>query len=171
MFLPQPAFPIPRSLGDGRIFHLVDVENLVGAPDFTRAEAARIHLAYGLVAPLGRVDQLVIATSHRAAISAWFGWPSSARRLVRSGPDGADLALLEVLERESIAARFDSVVIGSGDGIFALEAARLQSAGVGVTVVTRRGGLSRRLRLAVRDVRYIDPAPARPSLAVIARAA
>jgi hypothetical protein len=143
-------------LRHARILHVLDAENLVGSAAFSLMEARLVHSAYERVAPHGAVNQLVIATSHNAAPSAWFGFPPNARRLVRSGPDGADHALLEVLERESIAARFDHVILGSGDGIFAFSAAALQGAGCGVTVVTRRSALSRHLRLAVRDVRYID---------------
>jgi hypothetical protein len=98
----------------------------------------------------------VLATSHFAAPQAWMAWPSTTRRLVRSGADGADLALLDVIDSERLHLRFDGVVIGSGDGIFALAASRLQRLGCPVTVVSRRDGLSRRLRLAVRDVRLID---------------
>lgn len=159
--------PEQHRLTERRVLHLVDVENLAGTGGFSQTDAVRIHEAYVQVAPHGAVDQIVLATSHHAALPAWRGWPETARRLVRSGPDGADLALLEVLERESVASRFGHVVIGSGDGIFAFEAARLQAAGVNVTVVTRRGALSRRLRFAVRDVRYVNP-PVRPGLVLIA---
>jgi hypothetical protein len=157
-------FQAPRAVeseavGDeaGRVLHLIDLENLVGSADFSREEAARVHRGYVQVAPSGAVDQMVLATSHHAAASAWFGWPATARRLVRSGQDGADLALLHVLASESVATRFDRVVIGSGDGIFAYEAARLQAAGVAVTVVTLHGALARQLGFAVRDVRYLKP--------------
>jgi len=169
--IPAPALAEARPTIESRVLHVVDVENLVGSPNFTELEAARVHRAYAEVAPGGRIDQLVLATSHHAAVPAWFGWPATARRLVRSGADGADLALLDVLSKESVEARFEHVVIGSGDGIFAFEAARLQAAGLDVTVVTRRGALSRQLRFAVRDVRYIDEPRARPRLVVLARVA
>jgi hypothetical protein len=143
----------------GRVLHLVDVENLVGGADFTPAEAAAARDAYAAAAPLGAADQVILATSHRCAATTWFVWPASARRLVRSGPDGADLALLEVLGVERVEQRFDRVVIGSGDGIFAFPAARLQAAGCHVIVVTRPDALSRQLRLAVRDIRWIETVP------------
>lgn len=175
MTMIQPAVqlnsPIAEPLVGGRVLHLIDIENLAGGPGFSQQDAATIQLAYGQVAPRGRVDQVVLATSHHAAPAAWFGWPATARRLVRSGSDGADLALLDVLEHESITNRFEHVVIASGDGIFSFEAARLQAAGVDVTVVTRRGVLSRQLRLAVHDVRYIDPVPSRPLPALVRRIA
>jgi NYN domain len=140
----------------GRVLHLVDVENLLGGPTFSADRAIRGRLAYEAVVPGGIVNQVVISTSHWAAPSAWIAWPESARRVVRSGPDGADLALLDVLSYESVERRFDRVVIGSGDGIFAFAAARLQAAGCGVTVATRPESLSRKLRLAVRDIRFIE---------------
>src|SRR4051794_25668541 len=80
-----------------RVLHLIDLENLVRSAHFSREEAARVHRGYMQVAPSGTVDQMVLATSHHAAPSAWFGWPAPARRLVRSGQNGADLALLHVL--------------------------------------------------------------------------
>ncbi len=157
----EPTYPPDMA---GRTLHLVDVENLVGSAAFSASEASWICSAYERVAPVGSVNQMVIATSHHAAATTWFAWPANARRLQRSGPDGADLALLELFERESIAVRFQHVVIGSGDGIFALPAARLHAAGCRVTIVSRREALSRELRLAVRDVRFIDRAA--PELAI-----
>ena len=88
-------------------------------------------------------------------MNAAFGWPH-ARYRIRSGPNGADLALLDVLHYENIPARFTHVAIGSGDGVFAEEAARLGAAGVWVTVLSRRRSLSRRLELAAREVIFLD---------------
>lgn len=151
-----------------RAIHLVDAENLSGSTSFTVAQAIAVQRSYlALVSP-GPVDQFVLATSHFAALTAWFAWPHSTRRLVQSGPDGADLALLDVIEHERVGERFGRVVIGSGDGIFALPAAQLQAAGCAVTVVSRRRGLSRALQLAVRDVRFIDP-PYAPAFAPACR--
>jgi hypothetical protein len=159
----QPAGSAPRS---GRLLHILDLENLVGSADFSTRQASDVYRAYVGTAPAGLVNQLVIATSHHAAAAAWFGMPANARRLVRSGQDGADLALLKVLTTEPVASRYDQIVIGSGDGIFAEEAARLQVAGASITVVTRYDSLSRRLRLAVRDIRYLDPITDLPAAAL-----
>lgn len=167
MFEIHPAVQPELGGGEaGRVLHLIDLENLVGSADFSREEAARVHRGYVQVAPSGAVDQMVLATSHHTAASAWFGWPATARRLVRSGQNGADLALLHVLACESVETRFDRVVIGSGDGIFAYEAARLQAAGVAVTVVTLHGALARQLGFAVRDVRYFAPIEVAPVIAL-----
>jgi hypothetical protein len=162
---------IEASLASKRLMHLVDVENLVGSTRFSVTDAAAIHAAYERVAPAVANEQIVVATSHHAALPTWFGWPASVRRLVRSGHDGADLALIEVIQHEAVSKRFEHVVIGSGDGIFAFAAARLQADGCGVTVVTRRMALSRELRLAVRDIRYIDPLPIASAVALSMEAA
>lgn len=147
-----------------RAVHLVDVENLLAGPTFSDIDVMGVMESYSIVSERRVGDHVVIATCHRAAPAAWFGWPD-ARRLVRSGPNGADLALLEVMAAERLAKRYGRIVIGSGDGIFADAAAALQSEGVHVSVITRRGQLSRRLAFAVKDVRYLEdiPVPAMPS--------
>ncbi len=146
-------FPAPDP-AQGRALHLVDVENLLGGTDFTEADVAAVARNYRQIARVGADDLVVVASSHHTALPVWFGW-GEARRLVRSGSDGADLALLDVVKHEDVAVRFERVVIGSGDGIFAFGAAALQRDGVGVTVVSQRESLSRQLRLAVRDIRLL----------------
>ena len=139
-----------------RSIHLIDLENLLESPIFSELEALVAFEAFKAVADAAEGDHLVVATSHHGAEAAWFGCPG-ARRLVRSGRDGADLALVDVIELENLAGRYDRVVIGSGDGIFAFPAASLQQSGCEVTVVSRVGTLSTKLLLAVTDVRYLEP--------------
>jgi hypothetical protein len=150
-----------------RTVHLLDVENLLGGTRFTVDEVRSL---LGRVCEVARVeagDSLIVASSHHCAPAAWFGCPQGARRLVRSGPDGADIALGDVISQEGIATRYTRVVIGSGDGFFAEAAAKLQAAGCHVTVLTRRAGLSRRLRLACPDVRFIDDPANEPEVATV----
>jgi hypothetical protein len=149
----------------------VDIENLLGTANPRCHEVAEIARLYAAVAGVAPGDHVVIASSHHCAESAWFGWPPNARRLVRSGPNGADRALVEVLEHEEVERRFPRVVMGSGDGLFAEASARLQAGGVEVTVVTRAGSLSGRLRLATLDVRFIDDLPAEGATIAIRGAA
>ena len=132
-----------------RALHLVDHENLAGTADTTPLQAKVLSTAYATQVGIGAGDQVIVATSHHAARCVWFAWPH-ARRLIRSGKNGADLALLEVLAAERIAERFEFVILASGDGIFADPCAGLQAAGCQVTVVARPGSLSRRLGFAVR---------------------
>jgi hypothetical protein len=100
-----------------------------------------------------------MASSHLGFMNAALGWPH-ARYRVRSGPDGADLELLDVIWHEDVATRFTHVVIGSGDGTFVNAVQALSDGGVWVTVVSRWDSLSPRLAHAARDVIFLDtPAP------------
>ena len=76
----------------------------------------------------GADDQVVMASSRLGFLNAALGWPH-ARYRVRSGPNGADHELLDVLEHEDVAARFSHVVIGSGDWRFSRAAVSLARAG------------------------------------------
>jgi hypothetical protein len=138
---------------------LVDIENLAGTASPTSAEVEAVMAALGEVVPGFGEAQRVVACSHRAARTVAFACPM-ARHLWRSGPDGADLALLEILEDEHVADRFEFVTICSGDGIFTAVAARLAEHGVDTTVVALKGHLAARLELAARRVAYLPSAAA-----------
>lgn len=138
----------------GRELHLIDVENLLGTPSLTTGAVSVLRLTYDRIVQTDRTAQQVIGTSTDATLlDAALGW-AGARPVFRHGPDGADLALLDA-GAHAPELRFRRVVIASGDHIFAPYAARLQQAGMTVTVVSRRVALSRELAFAVRDVRYI----------------
>jgi hypothetical protein len=145
----------PRQWYPARTLHLVDIENLAGAALPSRDQVVEVQGLYVARLGFGTDDQVVMATSHLAFMNAALGWPS-ARYRVRSGPNGADLELLDVLQHEDVAARFTHVVIGSGDGVFSQAAANLAARDVWVTVVSRRDSLSRALAGVTRDVRYLD---------------
>ncbi len=138
-----------------RALHVVDIENLAGAAIPTMARVVEVQGQYLACLRFGVDDQVVLATSHLGLLSAGLGWPH-ARHLVRSGKDGADLELIDVLEHENIAARFRHVVIGSGDGGFSKAAANLMGRGIHVTVVSRWGSLAYELAKAAQDVIYLD---------------
>jgi hypothetical protein len=147
------------AIGRGRFpergLHLIDIENLAGASMPSLSQVREVQGLYAGHLALGALDQVVLASSHLTLLNAALGWPH-ARYRVRSGPDGADLELLDVLLSENIPARFTHVTIGSGDGAFTLAAASLGAAGVWVTVVSLRRSLSPRLALAAREVIYLD---------------
>ena len=145
----------PRRWFPARTLHLVDIENLAGAAIPSLGQVTEVQGRYVARLSFGADDQVVMAASHLALLNAALGWPN-ARYRVRSGPDGADLELLDVLLHEDVAARFTRVVIGSGDGVFGHAAANLVSLGVRVTVVSRRDSLSAGLARAARDVVYLD---------------
>jgi hypothetical protein len=151
-------YPRP-STADGRFparsLHLVDIENLAACSAPSQGQVCTVHHCYTERMALGAFDQVVVASSHLTLLNAALGWPH-ARYRVRSGHDGADLELIDVLMHESVITRFARIVIASGDGIFTPAAARLASAGVWVTVVSRRSSLSAQLALAARQVIYLD---------------
>jgi hypothetical protein len=138
-----------------RGLHLIDIENLAGDSRPTLGQVGDVRGLYAGRLRFGAMDQVVVASSHLTLLAAALGWPH-ARYRVRSGPNGADLELLDVLLHENVAARFTHVMIGSGDGVFAPAAASLAAAGVWVTVVSRRDSLSAQLALAAREVIYLD---------------
>jgi len=147
----RPSYP-------ARTLHLIDIENLAGTARPDRHQVRALYAMYCLRVGLGAMDQVVVASSELTIRNAGHCWPG-ARCLVRSGPDGADLELLAVIEQERVAERFTHVAIASGDGIFTSAAAGLAAAGCQVTVVSRRAGLSRRLALlAASRVIYLDVA-------------
>src|ERR1700722_10550794 len=138
-----------------RALHVVDIENLAGAAIPSLDLVSEVQGRYLACLGFGADDQVVLAASHLGLLNAGLGWPH-ARYRVRSGKDGADLALIDVLEHENVAARFDHVVIGSGDGRFGQAAASLAARGVHITVVSRRGSLAQGLARVARDVIYLD---------------
>jgi hypothetical protein len=146
-----------RSQFPARRLHLVDVENLAGDPLPSLLQIREAQSLYADCLGFGLLDQVEVASSHLTLLNAGLGWPHAHYR-IRSGPDGADLALLDVLRHENVAKRFTHVAIGSGDHLFAEEAARLAAQGVCVTVVSRRRSLSSRLALAAREVIFLDAA-------------
>lgn len=152
-----------------RCLHLLDTENLLGTPTFGRCDIEALHVAYCSVVPVGPEDHVILASSHHSAI-ALVGWPG-ARQRWRSGPNGADLALIDVITGERVHDRFKHVVIGSGDGIFVPSAAMLQHAGTNVTIVSRLGSLARQLVVTTADIRYLPLATVIASGEQLARSA
>src|SRR3984885_1205508 len=138
-----------------RALHVVDIENLVGAAVPTLDLVSAVQGRYLASLAFGADDQVVLAASHLGLLNAGLGWPH-ARYRVRSGKDGADLELIDVLEHENVAARFSHVVIGSGDGLFGDAAASLAARGVYITVVSRKASLAQGLARVARDVIYLD---------------
>ena len=135
----------------GRQLILIDIENLTGTPSPTCEEVEMAKATLRHLVPGFDDAQHIVACSHHAAPTVAFAF-RGARHLWRSGPDGADRALLDVLENERADERFERVTICSGDGIFAASAAWLAEAQVDVTVVSLPGHLATRLQLAARYV-------------------
>jgi hypothetical protein len=141
----------------GRSLVLIHIENLLATAVPTMREVNLAVDTLRLFVPVYDDSQRIVACSHHAAPTVAFSF-APARQLWRSVPDGADLALLDVLENERVDERFDHVTICSGDGIFAPAAAQLAAAGVSVTVVSLQGHLSARLHLAACHVVFLPMA-------------
>lgn len=136
----------------GRTLAFVDVENEVGSSDLTAENVIEVKTALDLLEGANLMQ--VVACSHHNAEAVMFNWPK-ARIILKSGKDGADLALIQVATDEHIAERFDRIVIASGDGIFTTIAKDLSDEGVEVSIVCGRGALSKNLKHQCPNVRYL----------------
>ncbi len=124
---------------------------MAATPSPTRRDVEMVKAAVMTDLPDFGTAQRIVACSHHAARAVAFSFPG-ARHLWRSGRNGADLALLDVLENEHVDQRYGRATICSGDGIFTASAARLARADVNVTVIALSGHLAARLELAARNV-------------------
>jgi len=128
---------------NGRAFHLIDIENLLalthGVPVWADASSL-----YNSIAGIEDDDLMLVAADH----SRWFdlkvAFPGAEVR-PGYGTDGADLALVNGIDIDLVARRFDTVVIGSGDNRFIDVAYRARQSGLSVVVVSRPASLSRSL--------------------------
>lgn len=133
---------------------VLDIENINGGSVHCPGDADAAWNDVALAIDLLDSEQVVVGVGPSSLLAAGISRPS-ARYVMGRGIDGADRALLNVLDGENVEQRFTDVVIASGDGIFADTAARLAAAGVFVTAVARENGLSKRLRLAARAIQTL----------------
>ncbi|WP_133054456.1 NYN domain-containing protein [Mycolicibacter algericus] len=109
----------------------------------------------GVVAP---DDHVIVGVSHHNLLAAGYGWPDAGLR-VRSGADGADLVLQEVMTTENLEGRFGAAILVTGDGGFAHSVAALTGRGLPLGVIAPKGRLSAALRLAASAAREIAFTP------------
>lgn len=117
---------IPRATGKavpllrGRKLVLYDVENQLGSPNATALDVAQTFRFTRSVLSLTRQDYVIFGMSHFAAARCAFALPTNQAALVlRSGPSGADLALIESVDLELLSKHFTYLVVVSNDYIFA----------------------------------------------------
>lgn len=134
-----------------RTIRLIDIENMAGTSQLSELLVRVTQVLIEQVAPKNVADHEVVAVSHdQNAQEAFFSWGGPAQFRLRQGHDGADLALLaELADIEFICARYDRVVIASGDRAFAPAITELTAAGVEVLVIAPAGHTSRAIRRAV----------------------
>lgn len=134
-----------RHVPAGRTQHLIDLENLTGGPFPSRNEALQTVDAYLEAAEWCPGDLTVLAANRWLYKQVAFDLPSHIRALPVIGRDGADLALLGWTSAEDVHARFDRLVIGSGDNIFTDLVVNTTRLGTPAWVVAVDGSLSKRL--------------------------
>jgi hypothetical protein len=137
---------------------LVDIENIVGGGVAVPEHVYRAQSAIAAVVVPRDEDHVVVACGRFSVGIVGFEWQGPHRLVFRSGIDGADLELLDILEAERVGDRFTEVVIVSGDGIFADVVSHLGQR-ADVTVVSRAQACSRRLRMAAKHVLDLDYDP------------
>lgn len=153
-----------------RTLNLVDLENLVGG-DVDDARVRETWSQFVSAVDARFDDHSTVAVSVRHAAAAFFALPTGIRRVIGSDrPDGADLALIDSVEIDWVAANFGQVVIGSGDHIFAPMARRFREAGLGVIQVLGAGRCSAELYRQCTEHRYLPhalkpPSPPQPAVA------
>ncbi len=139
-----------------RQLHLIDIENETGKSNPTAAEIAQFRTFYCDRNNVPRDAHIVVAASSGATLlEASVGWPG-ARTTFLNGRDGADLALIDVALDENVDKRYGTVVIASGDHIFAEAASTLIRLGVQVTFFARAISLSRFLRETTANIRVFS---------------
>lgn len=151
---PKLVTPPPVRQAGIRCLYLVDIENAVGGPCPCNTDVLGARAAIAAAYPVQEGDLVVIGVAHNGLLEVGCSW-TGVRYVVRSGPDGAELALLDELN-VAIVARFDELVIVSGDGKFADRVAELAALGLPTTVVAHAESLSNRLRLAATKVVYLE---------------
>jgi hypothetical protein len=146
--------------GFRRLF-IVDIENYCGQSALTIGDANEASVAFASVFHPTNRDLIVIGTSHQLnCLNTGIGW-KGPRLVLKHGKDGADRALMEVLE-ESTIENMSEVIIVSGDNCFAEAIHMLKVRGIAASIASLPKSFSRRLADAKCPVRFLrQPIPQR----------
>jgi hypothetical protein len=137
-----------------RTYHLIDLENHLGGTAWDAAAVDQVARDYEDALHPESDDLMVVVVSPKLGFAAKDAFPHAQLKVAR-GKDAADLELIYHEPVDWLAARFDRVVIASGDFIFTGLAVSLRLAGVHTTVVARRDSASRFLLTEVDDVVWL----------------
>jgi hypothetical protein len=149
------ALPRKKRALQGRRLVVVEVESIAGGAVRTNALASWARKLIGEAIALKPDEQVIIGARHASVLATGTRWPG-ARLVTAYDQDGVQRELLQILQSERIAGRFDELVLVSGNGIFADAIARLGAQDVKVTVVAWPESLSRRLRMAAAEVILLE---------------
>ncbi len=127
---------------------IVDIENLLGAdPTWATSEGVQATVAALVQRAVIREGDLVYVACNPGLAPIVAGHIGSWHLQVRSGADGADLALLDVVSDDFLHRAAERVVVASGDGAFTPLVQRCNHAGQSTVVVADARSTSRSLRL------------------------
>ena len=146
---------VTTTLTATRTLHLVDIENLVGDPKAPTVVVLDVLDRYLDVAGHRDGDHVVIAANPGLMAKVAFDLPVPCNVHAARGENGADLVLLAQAEPSRVAARYDRLVIGSGDGAFADVAIAVRDLDTPVVVVAQPGCMSNRLLGAALGIRAL----------------
>jgi hypothetical protein len=141
---PVPTTTCPRGL------HLVDLENLLADPWARGPAVGRALDEYLERADFRSGDLVFVAGNPWLMVELGWSHAVDCHRFAARGPQGADRKLLEASPLSWVSRRFERLVIGSGDGVFAERLAQARASGLAVRIVSRPDSFS--CRLASLDV-------------------
>lgn len=133
----SPVRAVAPTLLRGRTLVLLDHQNLCGGVNAPSAVVSAVWGKLKEFLSVAPTDDVVIALSSRGAAEYMTAIPMQQMRLVLgNGLHGASLALVDFIDANHVAARYDSVVIASGDGTLTGLALELRACGMSVCNVT-----------------------------------
>ncbi|OUS97277.1 NYN domain-containing protein [Rhodococcus sp. NCIMB 12038] len=138
-----------------RTLHLIDLENLVDGQVTTQTCTAAWE-EYRRCLDVRWDDHVLVAVSEKNALTAFLALPGTVQKVVgHNRPDGADHALVDAVPLGWAQARFQQVVIASGDHFFTSLAENLTTAGMLVVQAIGGGWTSAELYRACPSQYYL----------------
>lgn len=130
---------------------LIDLDNVTGMRDLNVSDWRHLMDALRDALAVSTGDELIISMCRRTMDQAMVALATTpGRLLVKDGPDGAELAIADLLDIAHASIRFSSLVVVSGDGFFVDLTRTAHDHGMRVRqVCSNRAGCSKRLRRAV----------------------
>jgi hypothetical protein len=128
-----------------RGLHLVDLENLLADPWARGPSVGNALDEYLERAGFHCGDLVFVAGNPWLMVELGWSHGVDCHRFAARGPQGADMKLLEAAPLAWVARRFERLVVGSGDAVFAERLTAARTAGLSVRVVSRPDALSGRL--------------------------
>ena len=135
-----------KNSNSNRKIVIVDLENMMFGDHADASRPDRSQEILELAEARRPTDMVIVGCNPRLAFSAKNLFPSS-QIVTGHGKDGADIALIETLDLNHAAERFDELCIVSGDHAFAPIAHAARQRGLRIRVVAPRFGMSTALRV------------------------